>query len=202
MAALGDWSGRTNPHSNTSFGLEKPSSPKIALARQASYNGISYRPLPAVRSAIFSGHYQPCKQLVHQCRPCKQFLHQGQPCNSRYLRLSRLHNIQTPRPSPPRGRRPAIHTLVSPWHFGPTYGYLLHLDLAISYMYLQPQNKLYSNSCTWKFCMHPVCNVVSSQKLTVKWTRVNFSVCYQPFSQRADLIGTLGSNSRFRVAAH
>jgi len=51
-SALSDCSGTTTPRPNATFGLEKPSSPKIALERQANHNAVSYMPLPAVQSAM------------------------------------------------------------------------------------------------------------------------------------------------------
>jgi len=80
---------------------------------------------------------RPCKhRFLQKCRrPCKQLLPKSRPCNNRELRLTRLRNnllhyfpqhnlLQTLWPSRLRGQGSAIRTLISPWHFVPTCGYL------------------------------------------------------------------------------
>jgi hypothetical protein len=82
--------GRLLLRHNATFGLEKSSSPKVALESQASRNAVSYLPLPAVQSA----NEERCRRYkaLQTDLQCNRMLLNYRPCNC-WLRQRLASNL-------------------------------------------------------------------------------------------------------------
>ncbi len=89
--------------------------------------------------------YPRSKLYYHKRRHnCLVKLRESKPDFQRNFRESKpqiqlnfhLYRLRTLWLTPLRAQGPAIGTLISPWHFGPTYGHLLILDELIRNSFL------------------------------------------------------------------